>query len=230
LNNTRSISHALLSYRTDDAKREKSAKRITSVERNTYSETPSQFAMRVSVTLLQYEHGIIRQIIDVLGEMAKHNTMKKHQNQMRLIVKFLDEYLDKYHHGKEEKLLFPISAKRSKELVPEIARLVSEHGAARANIAKLKAMIAVESAYTDGSLGVVSKDIVDSMTRHIRHEENVVYPLIEEALSLDDDLKLIAKYERFNLDFGPDFARLGEEFGVKLQDEVLGPGFFTGIS
>jgi hemerythrin-like domain-containing protein len=91
-------------------------------------------------------------------------------------------------------------------------------------------MVATEAAYTDGSLGVVSKEIVDSMTRHIRHEEDVVYPKIEEAISLDDDLKLIAKYERFNLDFSPDFARLGEEFGVKLQDEVLGPGFFTGIS
>lgn len=186
--------------------------------------------MRVSVTLLQYEHGIIRQVIDVLGEMVKHNSMKKHQNQMRHIVKFLDEYVDKYHHGKEEKLLFPMAAKRSKELVPEIARLVSEHGAARANITKLKTMVAIEAAYTDGSLSVVSKEVVDSMTRHIRHEEDVVYPKIEEAISLDDDLKLIAKYERFNLDFSPDFARLGEEFGVKLQDEVLGPGFFTGIS
>jgi hemerythrin-like domain-containing protein len=162
--------------------------------------------------------------------MVKHNSMKKHQNQLRHIVKFLDEYLDKYHHGKEEKLLFPMAAKRSKDLMPEIARLVSEHGAARANIAKLRTMVAIEAAYTDGSLGVVSKEIVDSMTRHIRHEEDVVYPKIEEAISLDDDLKLIAKYERFNHDFSPDFARLGEEFGVKLQDEVLGPGFFTGIS
>lgn len=162
--------------------------------------------------------------------MVKHNSMKKHQNQMRHIVKFLDEYVDKYHHGKEEKLLFPMAVKRSKELVPEIARLVSEHGAARANITKLKTMVAIEAAYTDGSLSVVSKEVVDSMTRHIRHEEDVVYPKIEEAISLDDDLKLIAKYERFNLDFSPDFARLGEEFGVKLQDEVLGPGFFTGIS
>jgi hemerythrin-like domain-containing protein len=156
--------------------------------------------------------------------------MKKHQNQMKHIAKFLDEYLDKYHHGKEEKLLFPISAKRSKELVPEIARLVSEHEAARVNIAKLKTMISNETAYMDGSLGVTSKEIVDSMTRHILHEENVVYPKIEDAITLDDDLKLIAKYERFNLDFSPDFARLGEEFGVKLQDEVLGPGFFSGIS
>ncbi len=186
--------------------------------------------MRVSVTLLQYEHGIIRQVIDVLGEMVKHNSMKKYQNQMRHIAKFLDEYLDKYHHGKEEKLLFPIVARRSKGLVPEIARLVTEHGEARANIAKIKAMVANEKTYSDGSLSSVSKELVDSMTRHIRHEEDVVYPKIEEVLSLDDDLKLIARYERFNIDFGPDFARLGEEFGVKLQDDVLGPGFFTGIS
>jgi hemerythrin-like domain-containing protein len=162
--------------------------------------------------------------------MVKHNSMKKHQNLMRHVVKFLDEYLDKYHHGKEEKFLFPIAAKKSKELVPEIARLVSEHGAARGNIAKLKKMVGIEDAYFDGSLAAVSKEIVDSMTRHIRHEENVVYPKIEEVLSMDDDMKLIAKYERFNMDFGPDFARLAEEFGVKLQDDVLGPGFFTGIS
>ncbi len=186
--------------------------------------------MRVSVTLLQYEHGIIRQVIDVLGEMVKHNSMKKHQAHMKHIVKFLDEYLDRYHHGKEEKLLFPMAAKRSKELVPEIARLVSEHADARVEIAKMKTMIATESAYADGSLAAISKQLVDSMIRHIRHEEDVVYPKIEDALSLDDDLKLIKRYEVFNADFGPDFARLGEEFGVRLQDDVLGPGFFSGIS
>ena len=49
--------------------------------------------MRVSVTLLQYEHGIIRQVIDVLGEMVKHNSIKKHQAQMKHIVKFLDARL-----------------------------------------------------------------------------------------------------------------------------------------
>jgi hemerythrin-like domain-containing protein len=91
-------------------------------------------------------------------------------------------------------------------------------------------MILTESAYSDGSLSAVSKVLVDSMIRHIRHEEDVVYPKIEEALSMDDDMKLIKRYERFNADFGPDFARLGEEFAVKVQDEVLGPGFFTGIS
>jgi hypothetical protein len=32
------------------------------------SKSLERFAMRVSVTLLQYEHGIIRQVIDVLGE------------------------------------------------------------------------------------------------------------------------------------------------------------------
>lgn len=186
--------------------------------------------MRVSVTLLQYEHGIIRQVIDVLGEMVKHDSMKKHKNQMRHIAKFLDEYLDRYHHGKEEKLLFPMAVKRSRELAPEIARLVTEHGEARASVARIKTMVGSEKAYSDGTLSSVSKELVDNMTRHIRHEEDVVYPKIEEALSLDDDLKLIAKYERFNIDFGPDFARLGEEFGVKLQDDVLGPGFYTGIS
>jgi hemerythrin-like domain-containing protein len=186
--------------------------------------------MRVSVTLLQYEHGIIRQVIDVLGEMVKRNSMKKHQNHMNHLVRFLDDYLDKYHHGKEEKLLFPMAIKRSKELTSEVARLVSEHADARVNITKMKAMIATESAYADGSLAAVSKALVDSMVRHIRHEEDVVYPKIEEALSLDDDLKLIKKYERFNAEFSPDFARLGEEFGVKLQDDVLGPGYFSGIS
>jgi hemerythrin-like domain-containing protein len=186
--------------------------------------------MRISVTLLQYEHGVIRQVIDVLGDMVKQNSIKKHQNQMKHIVKFLDEYLDKYHHGKEERLLFPLAGKRSKTLVPEITRLISEHGEARVNIAKMKTMVASDKSFSDSSLSTVCKELVDSMIRHIRHEEDVVYPKIEDALSLDDDLKLIAKYERFNIDFGSDFARLGEEFGVRLQDEVLGPGFFTGIS
>jgi hemerythrin-like domain-containing protein len=59
--------------------------------------------------------------------------MRKHQAHMRHLVRFLDEHLDKNHHGKEE-LLFLMAAKRSASWW-RVARLVSEHGR-RGNVAR----------------------------------------------------------------------------------------------
>ncbi|MEM0449937.1 MAG: hypothetical protein QW520_08980, partial [Methanomassiliicoccales archaeon] len=78
--------------------------------------------MRGSITLLQYEHGIIRQVIDVLGEMVKKDNLKKYTDQTVKIVDFLDVYISKYHHKKEERFLF----KKVSSLSAEISRGVRE--------------------------------------------------------------------------------------------------------
>jgi hemerythrin-like domain-containing protein len=58
--------------------------------------------MRISVTLLSYEHGVIRQVLDVLAEIVRTSSIDKHFDHVVEIVDFLDSYMDKFHHKKEE--------------------------------------------------------------------------------------------------------------------------------
>jgi hemerythrin-like domain-containing protein len=186
--------------------------------------------MRYSVTLLQYEHGLIRQVTDVISEMVKRDDLEKNRRQAQRATQFLDEYMDHFHHAKEEKFLFPAGAKAVGGMKDEIDRLLADHRKARALISKMKRQAATQSVPLSKDFAKTSKELVEHITVHVRHEEDVVFPRFEEALTLEDDEKLAEDYVGFlagNFDAG--FTKRSEDFAVKLQDEVLGAGYYQGI-
>jgi hemerythrin-like domain-containing protein len=186
--------------------------------------------MRGSITLLQYEHGIIRQVTDVLGEMVKQGTLVKHQKQVARIASFMDSYVTKMHHQVEERFLFKTAMTLSADLSKGARALMNDHAKVNGLISRLKQLSARKSAFEDGTLAFVSKELVDSMTQHIRHEEDVYYPKVEEAMSMELDGELLSAIDEFiRSKFDPDFLRTNEDLAIKLQDEVLGPGYYQGI-
>jgi hemerythrin-like domain-containing protein len=185
--------------------------------------------MRVSVTLLQYEHGVIRQVIDVFGEIMKRDTVEKHRRQSAKIVEFLENYMDAFHHGKEEQFLFPAALKASKDLRPTVDMLIGEHKEARALVAELKKQCAAQIA-DRRRFAKTAMELVEHVTSHIKKEENDVFPKIEEALSNDEDTAVTEAFMRFSdAKFGPQFGKAAEDFSMKVQDDVLGPGYWQGI-
>jgi hemerythrin-like domain-containing protein len=186
--------------------------------------------VRYSVTLLQYEHGLIRQVTDVLSEMVKRDDLEKYRRQAQRTVQFLDEYMDHFHHAKEEKFLFPAGAKAVGGMRTEIERLLADHRKARGYISKMKRQAGTRSVPLSKDFAKTSKELVEHITQHVRHEENAVFSRFEEALTLEEDEELAEKYIAFlTSDFDPDFTKRSEDFAVKLQDEVLGPGYYQGI-
>jgi hemerythrin-like domain-containing protein len=186
--------------------------------------------MRASITLLQYEHGIIRQVTDVLGEMVKQGTLTKHQKQMVKIASFMDSYVTKLHHQVEERFLFKKAMTLSSDLAKGAKELMNDHAKVNGLISRLKQLSARKEALEDGTLTFVAKELVDSMTQHIRREEDIYYPKVEDALSMEMDADLITEMDEFTkVKFDPDFLRANEELAIKLQDEVLGAGYYQGI-
>jgi hemerythrin-like domain-containing protein len=186
--------------------------------------------VRYSVTLLQYEHGLIRQVTDVLAELVKRNDLEKHRKEAQRIARFLDEFMDHYHHAKEEKFLFPAGSKAVGGMRNEMERLLDEHRKARALISKMKRQSGDRGRALSGEFAVTSKQLVDHITAHVRFEEDAIFPRFEEALSLEQDEKLAEDYMAFlSSEFDADFTRRSENFVVRIQDEVLGPGYYQGI-
>lgn len=186
--------------------------------------------MRASITLLQYEHGIIRQVTDVLGEMVKQGTLAKHQKQLVKVASFMDLYVTKLHHQVEERFLFKTAMTLSAALAKGAKKLMNDHAKVNDLISRLKQLSTRKEAYDDGTLSFVAKELVDTMTLHIRHEEDVYYPKMEEAMSMELDADLVMGMDEFTKSkFDPDFLRVNEELAIKLQDEVLGPGYYQGI-
>ncbi|MDD1772345.1 MAG: hemerythrin domain-containing protein [Methanomassiliicoccales archaeon] len=184
--------------------------------------------MRISVTLLQYDHGIVRQVLDVIGEIVRTHRTSKHMAEMKEMIDFLEQFLDRFHHAKEEKFFFPAALEECPKMTETMNRLVEEHRQARRMI--VMALDAVAS----GDVSKVeerSRELVEHMTRHITEEENHVFPAVENDLREDTDLRIREQYDHFMEEgFGSDYYQTAEAFANEIQDRVLGAGFFKGIA
>ena len=184
--------------------------------------------MRISVTLLQYDHGIVRQVLDVIGEIVRTHRTSKHLTDMKEMTDFLEQFLDRFHHAKEERFLFPAALEECPKMTETIDRLVEEHRQAR------RMIVMTLDAIASGDVGMVeerSRQLVEHMTRHIIEEENHVFPAIENDLREETDERLREKYDLFTEEgFGPSYYQAAEAFANDIQDRVLGAGFFKGIA
>jgi hemerythrin-like domain-containing protein len=186
--------------------------------------------MRASVALLSYEHGVIRQVLDVLGEVLKANSTEKYMDQVIQIVDFLDYYMDKFHHKKEERFVFPVATRSAPALKPEIDRLVADHRRARRLLRTMIDETRREGVKDLARLSKSSQALVEHVTSHIQKEESSIFPAIEEAISIEDDIEVYDKCMEFTRErFGEDFHQKNEKFSFRVQDEVLGPGHYGGV-
>lgn len=179
--------------------------------------------MSISINLLSYEHGILRQVIDVLREVVEKQTIDKHRNYLVEIVQFLEVYLDEFHHAKEEQFLFPSVIRASALLNAEIPKLIRDHQHAKdlLNVMKLEIKRGPPELFYKASL-----ELVEHMASHIDKEELLIFPKIEGYLTPEVNKRINKEYSDFNKHFGPDFYRTSEDFAKKIQNDILGPGAF----
>jgi hemerythrin-like domain-containing protein len=174
--------------------------------------------------MLQYDHGLIRQVIDVLGEMCKRRLVERYMVDAKEIVGFLDRFMDKFHHAKEEKFMFPAAVRNNVMKQEGMDHLLKEHGEARAYIRSM------EDALKKGKMPVFydsAKKLVEHMTHHIKEEENEFFPKIEDGMDGDEDMRVYKEFEAFtNKMFTEDVYKATESFAQTIQDDILGPSYF----
>lgn len=182
--------------------------------------------MRLSIVLLSYEHGVIRQVIDCLAEVLKRGEVEKFWNLLSESDDFLNQYMDSFHHGKEERYLFPF-VKKNLSHDDQVERLVREHERARDLLERMS------SALSDRALDEYEEYtdlLVRHTVRHIDFEENILFPDVEEEMPMEEDQSIYGKYEQFLAEnFEEGFAEKAERFSHRIQDKVLPPGYFEDV-
>ena len=180
--------------------------------------------MRVSVTLLQYDHGLIRQVVEVLAHVVKERNAGKHLESVKEMVGFQDRFTDALHHRKEEKFLFPAALENGSLSKDDYEQLFSDHENARRHIRAMRDQL--RSADLD-MFYVSAAEYVERMLHHIHHEEDVFFPKIEESLSEDQDAMIFKQFgDYLERNFPTDVYPVAESFANRVQDEILGPGYF----
>jgi len=154
------------------------------------------------------EHGGIMLMLLIMGKVAskleKDETIE--QDHLNKIVKFLRNFADKCHHGKEEGILFPELLKLSedKKVVNE---LLGDHKTGRDLIRGIGDSI---GSYQTGSpdayhIAVNFREYIHILTKHIEKENEILFPMADKQLS-------------------PEMQEvIGAQF-VTLEKEVIGVG------
>ncbi len=139
------------------------------------------------IDLLMTEHRVIERVLDALVVMADDwRRGGDGRPTLARFVRFIREYADRRHHGKEEDLLFEamIDHGLPREYGP-IACMLGEHDAGRALVAQLARRADQPAPWTDDDRDDNLRDAMDftSLLRnHIAKEDQVLYPLARRTL------------------------------------------------
>ncbi len=165
--------------------------------------------------ILMDEHRIIEQVLDALEGMA---VVVEQENSLpiedaRQAVAFLRGYADKFHHAKEEDLLFAeLEAVGFSRQNGPVAVMLYEHDAGRALVGKMAAAIEQTVAGVDGAAQVFvgpAREFAALLRGHIQKENNILYVMANEMLPEERKSSLVAAFAQADERMGGWAGRMG---------------------
>lgn len=196
-------------------------------ERNS-SSNPNFIAMSPTEELI-HDHDAIKVMLSIMSKIA--DNLKANQGfeikDVEKIVDFLKNFVDKCHHAKEEKALFPalIGVGIPNENGP-IGVMLQEHILGREYIKEIKD--GIENCKVGDTC--ISGLIVESMTNyvtllqnHIQKEENVLFPLAKSVLNEKKQKEISAQFKSIEIDVvGKEIHEQYHELLNQLKNKYIG--------
>ncbi len=176
--------------------------------------------------VLEREHQFITQVTECMALLAENLGKGQEISTATLadILEFLRTFADQCHHGKEEGYLFRMLEKkgiRAKECPLGVLRM--EHDQARSLVGKLTNISARYA--KDGSereaLRTTLLQIVELYKGHIWKENDLLFPMTNKVLSIQEQETLNEQFEQMDSRMGTDVSGEFEELAAKLQHEVM---------
>ncbi len=159
--------------------------------------------MKATEILIE-EHVLIRQMLSHLSQARKMIETDQHppKEVFEKAVLFSRNFTDKYHHYKEEYLMFGLLAKKKEGVLEkQLAALKYEHERGCQFIETLSHSIG-EYAKGDSFATTTLLENIASYTsilkRHIFVEDHIFFPLVEKELSNQEDLDLVTQFQKEN--------------------------------
>lgn len=168
--------------------------------------------MHQAIELLMNEHRLIEKALASLETFATrvHEGAEADPATIAKFARFLRGFADKWHHGKEEDLLFVKMGDYgfSSEAGP-IAVMLSEHVQGRAYTSELaglgEATAALQGderqAFLQNAVGYINL-----LRAHIQKEDNILYPMALRMVPPEELDALLPAYERFQKEAGDEGA------------------------
>lgn len=177
-------------------------------------------------TTLVNEHRLILRMIALLKRNAQLTAEGRYTNWQFFLdgVDFIRNYADRYHHAKEEDVLFValIENGMPRENSP-IAAMLMEHDQGRAHVA------AMETAAREALAGQPEREktiaehalaYAELLQEHIGKEDDILYPLAERVIPDALREKIIIGYTAAEAKTSSDFTQQYETVVARYEQEL----------
>jgi len=158
------------------------------------------------------EHKLIKEFLALVPELCEI-VQKDLQGSRQIIlqsVEFIRQYADKFHHAKEEDILFAY-AKGNEDILNV---MLEDHKKGRYYVKSVLLGLETEDAsFITYSL----KHYRELLTEHIKKEDEILYPWIERAMSASDIDNMEAEFNIAEVAFGEDFTEKWQAFVNSLK-------------
>lgn len=149
--------------------------------------------------MLSEEHKNILRMIEILLDKcsAVESGEELDKDFFNKIIDFIQNYADRFHHAKEEDILFRELCKDDVQMhCNPIEQMLYEHNLGREFV---KGMVAGLRNNDKKTIIKNAKDYSHLLEEHIMKEDNILYPMAEEVLNNNVKRSIMKKFKEIEL-------------------------------
>jgi hemerythrin-like domain-containing protein len=150
---------------------------------------------------LREEHGATMKMLAALQRFIAKvvDSELGETKDLEALIEFFEIYVDRYHHGKEEQVLFPaLSRTRTAGIDSLINSLMEDHRKARTSMEQIESHAVTLHSCSEADRYKFTEKAdryVDLVRKHIRKENSELLPLIEERFSETERLQMAGQFD-----------------------------------
>jgi hemerythrin-like domain-containing protein len=163
--------------------------------------------MNAAIQNLKNDHVHILRLINVTETIVEKKSTDL--NHFDLIVNLIRNYADKFHHAKEENILFPKLIQRGfSERQGPIEVMLSEHVLGRQYVKNMAENILLYKSGEEKALPkiyIIMNGYIDLLRRHIHKEDHILFNMADQVLTSDDQQSLSDQFIEAEKSCEPEF-------------------------
>ncbi|MBL7922698.1 MAG: hemerythrin domain-containing protein [Bacteroidia bacterium] len=177
--------------------------------------------MNKTIELLYEEHANIINAIDIVKQLKpliSQNT-ERYEELCHELLDYFRDYADRYHHHKEELILFPLMSKKN-ELLGEgvVAEMFSQHTEFREMTSNIRVALS-EKQYTSAQKQL--EEYTEALLDHIAVENDELFVIAESLFSEDELDKMYFGFRDVDAQIGADAKQKLEGWATSIRSSLL---------